>query len=159
MEYWKQVDFSQCNSGRMEIPCWVTFTCSRKATLNPLKALLKVVIYANLRHGVQMFSQISRIPDLIRKFWAKKCSLYAGVYGMGLLIDYTWNLWCEGGKGSIVRPFLQTKWTKFLCHILLITFSKSVFHNFMNHICLLAAFHASYSNFSLSTLVTHKPFA
>ena len=61
-----------------EIPCWVTFTCSRKATL---KALLKVVIYANLRHGVQMFSQISRIPDLIRKFWAKRCCLYAGVYG------------------------------------------------------------------------------
>ena len=28
-----------------------------------------------------MFSQISRIPDLIRKFWAKKCGLYAGVFG------------------------------------------------------------------------------
>ena len=139
--------------GRMEIkfPCWVAFTCSRMATLNWLKALLKVVIYANLRHGVQMFSQISRIPDLIRKFWAKKCGLYAGVYGMGLLIDYTWNLWCEGGKGGIVRPFLQTKWTKFLCHILLITLSESVFRNFINHICLLTAFHASYSNFSLST--------
>ena len=68
--------------GRMEIPCWVTFTCSRKATLNWLKALLKVVIYANLQHGVQMFSQISRIPDLIRKFWAKKCGLYAGVYSL-----------------------------------------------------------------------------
>ena len=65
----------------MEIPCWVTFTCSRKAMLNWLKALLKVVIYANLRHGVQMFSQISRIPHLIRTFWAKKCGLYAGVYG------------------------------------------------------------------------------
>ena len=70
--------------GGMEIPCWVTFTCSRKATLNwlKLKALLKVVIYANLQHGVQMFSQISCIPDLIQKFWAKKCGLYAdGVYG------------------------------------------------------------------------------
>ena len=65
--------------GRMEIPCWMTFTCSRKATLNQLKALLKVLIYANLRHGVQMFSQMSRIPDLIRKFWAKRCGLYAGV--------------------------------------------------------------------------------
>ena len=53
-----------------------------KATFNWLKALLKVVIYANLRHGVQMFSQISHIPDLIRKFWAKKCGLYAGVYGI-----------------------------------------------------------------------------
>ena len=40
-----------------------------------------MVIYANLRHGVQMFSQISRIPDLIRKFWVRKCGLYAGVYG------------------------------------------------------------------------------
>ena len=38
-------------------------------------------IYANLRHRVQMFSQISLIPDLIRKFWAKRCGLYAGVYG------------------------------------------------------------------------------
>ena len=69
-------------SGGMEIPSWVTFTCSRKGTLNWLKALLKVVIYANSGHGVQMFSQISRIPDLIRKFWAKKCGLYAGVYGI-----------------------------------------------------------------------------
>ena len=67
--------------GGMEIPCWVTFTCSRKATLNRLKALLKVLIYAIVRHGVQMFSQISCIPDLTRKFWAKRCSLYAGVYG------------------------------------------------------------------------------
>ena len=75
--------------GRMEIPCWVTFTCSRKATLNWLKALLKGVIYANLRHGVQMFSQISRIPDLIRKFWAKKCGLYAGV--CGIQVEYTAN--------------------------------------------------------------------
>ena len=57
--------------GRMEIPCWVTFTCSRKAMLNRLKVLLKVLIYANLRHGVQMFSQISRIPDLIRNFEQK----------------------------------------------------------------------------------------
>ena len=72
--------------GRMEIPCWVAFTCSRKATLNWLKALLKVVNYANLRHGVQMFSQISCIPDLIRKFWGKMCCLYAGVYGI-----WKWN--------------------------------------------------------------------
>ena len=51
-----------------------------------------------------------------------------------------------------MRPFLQTKLTKFVCHILSMTFSKSVFHNFMNHILdLLAAFHASHSNFSLST--------
>ena len=66
--------------GRMEIkfPCWVAFTCSRMATLNWLKALLKVVIYANLHHSVQMFSQMSRIPDLIWKFWAKKCGVYAG---------------------------------------------------------------------------------
>ena len=71
--------------GRMEIHCWVTFACSRKATLNRLKALLKVLIYANLRHGVQMFSQISRIPDLIRKFWAKRYGLYAGVYGIDSL--------------------------------------------------------------------------
>ena len=67
--------------GRMEILCYVTFTCSGKATLNWLKVLLKVVIYANLRHGVQMFSQISRIPDLIWKYWVRKCGLYAGVYG------------------------------------------------------------------------------
>ena len=68
--------------GGMEIPCWATFPCSRKATLSRLKALLKVLIYANLRHGVQMFSQISRIPDLLPKLWAKRCSLYASVYGM-----------------------------------------------------------------------------
>ena len=68
--------------GGVEIPCRVTFTCSRKAMLNRLKALLKVLIYANLWHGVQMFSQISRIPDLIQKFWAKRCGLYAGVYGI-----------------------------------------------------------------------------
>ena len=43
-------------SGGMEIPRQVTFTCSRKATLNRLKALLKVLVYANLWHGVQMFS-------------------------------------------------------------------------------------------------------
>ena len=121
--------------GRMEIPSQVTFSCSRKAMLNWLKALLmkkvwcklmfninknssfrshqtrksnnqcvlwysfmkllfcytglyrlqhfpwNVLIYGNLRHCVQMFSQISRIPDLIRKFWAKRCGLYAGVYG------------------------------------------------------------------------------
>ena len=66
--------------GEMEIPCWVTFTCSRKATFERLKALLKVLIYANLRHSVQMFSQISRIPNLMRKFWAKRFGLYAGVY-------------------------------------------------------------------------------
>ena len=76
----------------MEIPCWVTFTCSRKATLNWLKALLNVVIYANLRRGVQMFSQISRIPDLIRKFWAKKCGLYAGVYGTSGWREVLWEL-------------------------------------------------------------------
>ena len=70
--------------GGMEMPCWVTLTCSKKATLNWSKALLKVVIYANLLHGVQMFLQISRIPDLIRKFWAKKCGLYADVYGTWL---------------------------------------------------------------------------
>ena len=29
----------------------------------------------------RMFSQISHIPDLVRKFCAKKCGLYAGVYG------------------------------------------------------------------------------
>ena len=76
----------QCKQlcGRMEIPCWETFTFSKKATLNPLKALLKVLIYANLWHGVQMFSQISRIPDLIQKIWAKSCGLYAGVYGIKL---------------------------------------------------------------------------
>ena len=73
--------------GRMEIHCWVTFACSRKATLNRLKALLKVLIYANSRHGVQMFSQISRIPDLLPKFWAKRCGLYAGVYGTELRIS------------------------------------------------------------------------
>ena len=28
-----------------------------------------------------MFSQISRIPNLIQNFWAKRCGLYAGVYG------------------------------------------------------------------------------
>ena len=63
----------QCKQlcGGMEISYWVTFTFSRKATLNRFKALLKVLIYANLLHGVQMFSQISRIPDLIQKFWTK----------------------------------------------------------------------------------------
>ena len=63
----------QCKQlcGGMEIPCWVTFTFSRKATLNRLKALLKVL----------MFSQISCIPDLIQKIWAKRCGLYATVYG------------------------------------------------------------------------------
>ena len=40
-----------------------------------------MLIYANLWHGLQMFSQISRIPDLIRKFWAKRRGLYTGVYG------------------------------------------------------------------------------
>ena len=29
-----------------------------------------------------MFLQISRIPDLIQKFWAKRWVLYAGVYGI-----------------------------------------------------------------------------
>ena len=47
---------------------------SRKATLNRLKAFLEVLIYANLRHGVQMFSQISRIPDLIRTFERKRAA-------------------------------------------------------------------------------------
>ena len=61
--------------GGMEIPCWVKFTCSRKTKLNRLKALLKVLLYANLWHDAQMFSQISRIPDLIRKFYAKRCGL------------------------------------------------------------------------------------
>ena len=28
-----------------------------------------------------MLSQVSRIPGLIRKFWAKRCGLYASVYG------------------------------------------------------------------------------
>ena len=37
------------------------------------------VVYANLRHSVQMFSQISPIPDLIQK--VKRCGLYTGVYG------------------------------------------------------------------------------
>lgn len=35
----------------------------------------KVFIYANFQHYVHMFLQISRIPDLIQKFWAKKCGL------------------------------------------------------------------------------------
>ena len=35
----------------------------------------------------RMFSQISRIPDLIRKFCAKNCDLYVGVYG-NIWVDY-----------------------------------------------------------------------
>ena len=46
------------------------------------KIFAEVLIYANVRNGVQMFSQISCIPDLIRKFWAKRCGLYAGVYSI-----------------------------------------------------------------------------
>ena len=67
--------------GGLEIPCWVTFTLSRKAMLNQLKALLKVLIYAKFMAWCPDFSQINRIPDLIQKFWAKRCGLYAGVYG------------------------------------------------------------------------------
>ena len=36
--------------------------------------------FIHIYSAVQMFSQISRIPDLIRKFWAKRCGLYASVY-------------------------------------------------------------------------------
>ena len=79
----------------MEIPCWVTFTCSREATLNRLKDLLKVLIYANLRQGVQMFSQISRIPDLIQKFWGKRRGLYAGVYDSRITVNKVNVLWTK----------------------------------------------------------------
>ena len=48
----------------------------------------EVLIYANLQHCVQMFSQISHIPDLIQKFWAKRCGLYAGVYSKWSLPKY-----------------------------------------------------------------------
>ena len=81
----------------MEIPCWVTFSFSRKATLYRLKALLKVLIYANLWHGVQMFSQISRIPDLIQKIWAKRCGLYAGVYGSSFFSIFI-CIWATGTR-------------------------------------------------------------
>ena len=40
-----------------------------------------MLIYANLPHGVQKFSQISHFPDLIQNFWAKRWGLYAGAYG------------------------------------------------------------------------------
>ena len=55
-----------------------------RGTVNLL--LSGTVVYANLQHGVQMFSQISHIPDLIRKFGAKKCGLYASVYGSHVFI-------------------------------------------------------------------------
>ena len=43
----------------------------------------------------RMFSQISRIPDLIRKFCAKKCGLYAGVYGIQgcKMFAFKFTLW------------------------------------------------------------------
>ena len=40
-----------------------------------------MLIYTDLWHGVKMFSQISHIPNLIRKCWAKGCDLYTSVYG------------------------------------------------------------------------------
>ena len=93
----------QCKQlcGGLEIPCWVTFTFSRKATLNRLKAHLKVLLKANLWHGVQMFSQISRIPDLIQKLWAKRCGLYAGVYGTSICFvwEILWLVWDSGRFG------------------------------------------------------------
>ena len=76
MEYQKQVDFSHswwidcCWSKRLIVTfCW------------------KVLINANLRHGLQIFLQISCIPNLIWKFWAKRWSFYyyAGVYGIPCL--------------------------------------------------------------------------
>ena len=49
-----------------------------------------------------MFSQISRIPDLIRKFWAKRCGLYAGVYGtlFGIFTDYVEEIFDTFMKAS-----------------------------------------------------------
>ena len=100
--------------GGMGIPCWVTFTCSRKATSNWLKVLLKVVIYANVRHGVQMFSHISRIPDLIRKFWAKKCGLYASVYStLAILSDLSvLGYKFERGKTGTWLKYFQQNFAK-----------------------------------------------
>ena len=89
-----------------------------RGTVNLL--LSGTVVYANLQHGVQMFSQISHIPDLIRKFGAKKCGLYASVYGSHVFIlfcrrligifFYCWsltfvNLQCFVGHQRTVSAF------------------------------------------------------
>ena len=49
-----------------------------------------------------MFSQISRIPDLIWKFWAKRCGLYAGVYGTKTII----HLSVGESAGYLPGPFV-----------------------------------------------------
>ena len=50
-----------------------------------------------------------------------------------------------------MRPFFAKQVPKLMCGILLITFSKSVFH-----ICFLTALHmASHANVALSTCDTH----
>ena len=42
-----------------------------------------------------MFSQISRIPDLIQKFWGKRRGLYAGVYDSRITVNKVNVLWTK----------------------------------------------------------------
>ena len=73
-----------------------------------------------------MFSQISRIPDLIRKFWAKRCGLYA-VYGTlfirpGEILEFVYDERAHDckcllrhrlhGRGFLSKRFhdLETEW-------------------------------------------------
>ena len=77
---------------------------------------------------------------------------------MGLLIDSTMPgilVVRVALKGHCDQAFFAKKLTKLMCGILSITFSKSVFHKFMSHICFLAALHASHANFALSTCDAH----
>ena len=63
---WYVFHLNEAQWPKIHQKCWEQFTHSKDA---------------NLPHGVYMFSQINRIPDLMRKFWAKRCGLYVSVYG------------------------------------------------------------------------------
>ena len=65
-----------------------------------LRALLHWMGPFDTAHGVQMFSQISRIPDLIQKFWAKRCGLYTDVCGTQFHC-MVWRQNIEAKSGSL----------------------------------------------------------
>ena len=41
--------------------------------------IFEVLIYENVQHVVQMFSQISRAPNLIQKFWAADMLVFQSI--------------------------------------------------------------------------------
>ena len=86
-----------------------------------------MLIYANLRHGVQMFSQISRVPNLIKNF-EQKGAAYMPVFTVNCSFEQALHVFCildfhflNPGKKPADRTFAQKTGPRFGLELLNLT--------------------------------------